>query len=610
MQLSHDPGVVDAVFDEANLVSCAGLAPVLALAERAGLSQLLAERVTVASPNAALKVTALVAGMVAGADSINDMDLLRHGGMDRLFTGVRAPSTLGTFLRAFTFGHVRQLDAVAARLLAALAALPGGTALLPGADQVAYVDIDDTVRETHGYAKQGAGFGYSGVNGLNALLGVVSTPTASPVIAAARLRKGSTNSARGAARLVTDTLKAAAAAGADPKAGSLVIARMDSAFYGHDVIAAARRAGARFSVTARMNPAVTRAIAGIPDDAWTAIHYPNAFVDEDTGELVSDAEVAEIPVFTAFTSRRKHEQVTARLIVRRVKRLNPHAAARDPGRAGRAVHDLRPVASPRGVHRLTAGDARRRSHPPRPRRRRAGHRRPQGRAPGAPAVRGVHRKRRLARPGRDRVQPAARRRRPGLHPTRARPGRRDHRHPAGPARHRSRPDRPLRPPPHPAPTDPMALARALDPPGRSRHAPRQVRRSAISGLNPSTARPGPEQEPDVEDPDRPGDHSRLHHQARPTRLRTINETLRRWIRAELGRPGGDQPGDACWRLVHRDRGQAGQGRLDGLPGGRRQRRSRRLPRLAGAPAGSRTRAPPQDAEVEPCPARGPGHAAG
>jgi hypothetical protein len=189
---------------------------------------------------------------------------------------------------------------------------------------VAYVDIDDTVRATHGYAKQGAGFGYSGVNGLNALLGVVSTPTAAPVIAAARLRKGSTNSARGAARLVTDTLKTAAAAGADPKAGALVIARMDSAFCGHDVIAAVRRAGAKFSVTARMNPAVTKAIASIEDQAWTAIHYPNAFVDEDTGQLVSDAEVAEIPVFTAFTSRRKHEHVTARLIVRRVKRLNPH----------------------------------------------------------------------------------------------------------------------------------------------------------------------------------------------------------------------------------------------------------------------------------------------
>ena len=152
---------------------------------------------TVASPNAALKVTALVAGMVAGADSIDDMDGLRHGAMDRLFTGVRAPSTLGTFLRAFTFGHVRQLDAVAARLLAALAALPGGTPLLPGADQVAYVDIDDTVRETHGYAKQGAGFGYSGVNGLERSARGGVTRAAAPVIAAARLRKGSTNSARG-----------------------------------------------------------------------------------------------------------------------------------------------------------------------------------------------------------------------------------------------------------------------------------------------------------------------------------------------------------------------------------------------------------------------------
>ena len=322
MQLSHDPAVIDAVFDEGNLVSCAGLAPVLALAEQAGLSDLL-KRLTVPAPNAPLKVRSLLAGMVAGADSIEDMDLLRHGAMDRLFIGVRAPSTLGTFLRVFTFGHVRQLDAVAARLLAQLAAR---TPLLPGAGEVAYVDIDDTVRATHGYAKQGAGFGYSGVNGLNALLGVVSTPTSAPVIAAARLRKGSTNSARGAARLVTDTLTTARAAGADPGAGALVIARMDSAFYGHDVIAAVRRAGARFSVTARMSPTVRAAIASIDDQAWTAIHYPNAFTDPDTGELVSDAEVAEVPLFTAFTSRPKKQQVTARLIVRRVKRLNPDTA--------------------------------------------------------------------------------------------------------------------------------------------------------------------------------------------------------------------------------------------------------------------------------------------
>ncbi len=177
-------------FDDPNLVSCAGLVPVLALAERCGLATLLAERLTVAAKggaNAAAKVPALVAGMVSGADSIDDMDLLRHGGMGRLFAGVRAPSTLGTFLRAFTFGHVRQLDAVAARLLAGLAA---ATPLLPDAEQLVLVDVDDTVRQTYGYAKQGAGYGYTGVKGLNALLAVVSTPISAPVIAATRLRQG------------------------------------------------------------------------------------------------------------------------------------------------------------------------------------------------------------------------------------------------------------------------------------------------------------------------------------------------------------------------------------------------------------------------------------
>jgi hypothetical protein len=265
--------------------------------------------------------------MVAGADSIDDMDLLRHGGMGRLFAGVRAPSTLGTFLRAFTFGHVRQLDAVAARVTAGLASV---APLLPGADRVAYIDIDDTVRATFGYAKQDAGYGYNRVKGLNVLLGTVSTPLAAPVIAATRLRKGAANSARGAARLVADALVCAKAAGADPGAGALVTVRTDSAFYGYEVLAAARRAGARFSVTARMTKTVAAAIGGIGENAWTAIHYPNAFADPDTGELISDAEVAEVP-FTAFTGRRRAEHVTARLIVRRVRRLNPDTAPAGQG---------------------------------------------------------------------------------------------------------------------------------------------------------------------------------------------------------------------------------------------------------------------------------------
>src|SRR6266700_7578560 len=124
MQLSHVAPVGRAVFDDPNLVSAAGLVPVLGLAQRAGLGELAGEHLTVAGgPGhaAGLKVSALVAGMVAGADSIDDMDLLRHGAMGRLFVGVRAPSTLGTFLRAFAFGHVRQLDAVAARVVAGLA---------------------------------------------------------------------------------------------------------------------------------------------------------------------------------------------------------------------------------------------------------------------------------------------------------------------------------------------------------------------------------------------------------------------------------------------------------------------------------------------------------
>jgi hypothetical protein len=225
MRLSHARRAMSVRFDDPNLVSCGGLAAVMALAARCGLATLLSEQLRIAAKggaNAATKVLALVAGMVAGADSISDMDLLRHGGMGRLFADIRAPSTLGTFLRLFTFGHVRQLDAVAARLLARLARV---APILAGADQVSFVDLDDTVRETYGYAKQGTGRGYTGVNGLNALLATISTPTAAPMITATRLRKGSTNSVRGAAKLLADALTTGRRAGAV----GLVIVRADSA---------------------------------------------------------------------------------------------------------------------------------------------------------------------------------------------------------------------------------------------------------------------------------------------------------------------------------------------------------------------------------------------
>ena len=306
------------MFDDPNLVSCAGLVPAVALAGRAGLNDLADAHLSVpggAGVAAGAKVSALVAGMVAGADSIADMDVLRHGGMPRLFDGVRAPSTMGTFLRAFRFGHVRQLDAVAARFTAGLAR---HAPIISAGEPVTYLDIDDTIRATFGYAKQGAGFGYSGVKGLNALLATVSSASSAPVIVATRLRKGSANSARGAARLVADAIKTTRSCGVS----GLVVLRADSAYYGADVIAAARRHRTHFSITARKDRAVSATIASIPEDAWTQIRYPHAVFDEQLRQWVSDAEVAEIG-FTAFASRGKARQVSARLIVRRVRDANP-----------------------------------------------------------------------------------------------------------------------------------------------------------------------------------------------------------------------------------------------------------------------------------------------
>jgi len=308
-------------FDDPNLVSAAGLVPALRLAESAGLHRLLDELLSVESPNATAKATSVVGGMLAGADCIDDLDLLRHGGMGRLFGGVRAPSTLGTFLRSFTHGHVQQLDAVGARLLAGLAdRVPGLLAGAGDADAIAFLDVDDTIREVHGYAKAAAAYGYSGVRGLNVALAVLSTPAAAPVIARARLRRGNTASAAGAGRLLAQALTTARAAGVTGQ----VLCRADSAYYGWAFVGTARRHQAWFSVTARMDPKVKAAIADIEESAWQAIKYPEAIWDEAEARWISDAEVAEV-AFTAFTGRRKAEHVTCRLVVRRVKRLAPRA---------------------------------------------------------------------------------------------------------------------------------------------------------------------------------------------------------------------------------------------------------------------------------------------
>ncbi|PYI63798.1 IS1380 family transposase, partial [Arthrobacter livingstonensis] len=179
--------------------------------------------------------------------------------------------------------------------------------------------------EVHGYLKQGSGYGYSKVRGLNAVLATASREDTAPVIIGQRLRKGAANSARGANKFVAEalgTLKRTNTTGP-------VVCRFDSAYYGHPAVSAALAGGADVTVTVPMNKAVKRAITGIDADAWTPIKYTNAVYDEDTETWVSAAEVAEIP-FTAFISRKKAERITGRLVVRRIPELNPKATPGQP----------------------------------------------------------------------------------------------------------------------------------------------------------------------------------------------------------------------------------------------------------------------------------------
>jgi hypothetical protein len=364
------------VFDDPNLVSAGGLLPVLALAEEAGLRGLADEHLSVPTDkgaNAGLKVASLVGGMVAGADSIDDMALLRHGGMGRIFARAYAPSTLGSFLRAFTFGHVRQLDAVASRFLTALAgstrllgasARPAATDTNPDPDSgvdrgYALVDVDDTIVEVHGHAKQGAGFGYSGVRGLNALLATLTTMTSASVIVAQRLRKGACGSPRGAKRLVGDAVKQARRL-LDPNVRVLV--RMDAAFYGRGPVWAALTGGAAVSVTVRMDKRVKAAIAAIDQGAWTTIEYTDAVFEETSGRWISRAEVAEIG-FTAFAAQKKSEHVPGRLVVRRIPDFNAEKKAAGQGTLFDVwrFHAFFTTADP-AIHDTVAADKTHRGH--------------------------------------------------------------------------------------------------------------------------------------------------------------------------------------------------------------------------------------------------------
>jgi Transposase DDE domain group 1 len=326
VRLLHSPRKTRASFDDPNLVSHAGLVPVMALAGRAGLGDLVAEHVRPGGEcgvNAHLKVPCLVAGMAAGADSIDDMGVLRHGAMDALFGGVRAPSTLGSHLRTYNWGNVSQLEKAGREFLVRLAR---EAPLLPGADTLAFIDIDSMQKRVYGHQKQGAKFGHTKiqgksvlVRGLNALAAVISTPLSAPVVGATRLRGGNAASARGAASMAAQSVGTARDCGCT---GTIVV-RIDSAFYNAAVINAIRSQDARFSVTVPMNASIRAAIAAIGEENWTPIRYPQAIWDDQLDAWISDAEVAETE-YTAFASK-KGQAVTARLIVRRVRDQNKKA---------------------------------------------------------------------------------------------------------------------------------------------------------------------------------------------------------------------------------------------------------------------------------------------
>ena len=296
----------------------------MALAEQAGLSELIAERVLLASRrvasaavNPAGKLTSIIAGMVGGADSIDDLDVIRSGGMPGLFGGVYAPATLGQFLREFTHGHCLQLASV---LRAHLVNLVQRTDLLPGIADRAFIDIDSLLRPVFGHSKQGASYGHTKIagkqvlrKGLSPLATTISTDDGAPVLAGIRLRAGRAGSGKGAASMVAEAIRVARAAGAT---GTIVV-RGDSAYGNSAVAGACLQAGVGFSLVLVKNCSLTRAIGSIAEDGWTPVHYPGVVLDPDTGALISDAEVAEVSAFTAFAST--DHPVTARLIVRRVR---------------------------------------------------------------------------------------------------------------------------------------------------------------------------------------------------------------------------------------------------------------------------------------------------
>jgi Transposase DDE domain group 1 len=273
MPSSHSPDRLTVAFDDDHAVANAGLLLPATLAQRLGIQQLadelidLGNRAGAAHPGS--KVLTLVHTLVAGGDCIDDADLLRTGSTTAVLGHrVLAPSTLGTFLRSFTFGHVRQLDRLTERVLARAWAAGAG----PG-EQPLTVDVNSTVCEVYGQAKQGAAYGYSRVLGYHPLL---ATRADTGEVLHARMRSGRANTARGAKRFVEELAGRLRRAGAS---GQLTL-RADSGFWSTKVLQACRRHRIRFSVTVRQTQQVRAAIAAIDQTAWIPIEYPDGGVAE------------------------------------------------------------------------------------------------------------------------------------------------------------------------------------------------------------------------------------------------------------------------------------------------------------------------------------------
>ncbi|WP_423922434.1 IS1380 family transposase [Candidatus Poriferisodalis sp.] len=296
-------------FDHEGLVANAGLIVAGTLMARLGLLALIERWVRTGSANPGPKIANLVAAMVAGATHIDHVEMLRAGRTGAVlgFTPV-APSTVGSFLRTFTFGHVRQLEAVLSRTLARAWRLGAG----PGAEPLV-VDVDSTICEVHGKQKHGAAYGYTKALGYHPLLAARAD---TGEVLAARMRKGSAGSARGVLRFVDELVANLRRAGAS---GPLTV-RADSGFWSWKLIDRLDAHGAKWSITVTLGSAVRAAIEAIPDTAWADIDYTDG----------GHAQVAETAYVTGggTTKRRKR---TVRLVVRRTRlaegaqrRLWPH----------------------------------------------------------------------------------------------------------------------------------------------------------------------------------------------------------------------------------------------------------------------------------------------